>query len=77
MKRQKTADNFAVLHVLIMTELDWFLSDGIYLSSCKDYLLLMFAALPKLGEEIFGYMIKPLKELEYKTPAISATEPHR
>ena len=60
-----------------MTGFDWVVSDGIFLPSCKDCLLLMFAALPTPGEETFMYMIKPLDRLEYKTPAIFATEPHR
>jgi len=57
MLRQRKADNFAVLHVWIMTGFDGLVSDGIFLASCKDYLWLMFAALPTLVEEIIGYMI--------------------
>jgi len=40
-----------------MTGFDGLVSDGIFLASCKDYLWLMFAALPTLVEEIIGYMI--------------------
>ena len=70
MLRQRRADYFAVLHVLIITGFDWFVSNGIFLPICKDYLLLMFAALPMPGEENVGYMIKPLTQLEYKTSTI-------
>jgi hypothetical protein len=53
MKRQRKADYFAVLHVLKMAGADGFLGDGIFLPSCKDYVVLMFSALPALGEEVF------------------------
>jgi len=52
-----------------MTEFDGFVNDGIFLPSCKEYLVLKFAALYALGEETIGYMIKPLYKLEH--PAIA------
>lgn len=52
MLRQRKADYFAVLHVLITTGFVWFLRDGDFLSSSRDYLLLMLAALPMPGAHL-------------------------
>jgi hypothetical protein len=51
MSRQRKADNFSVLHLLIMTEFGGFVSEAFFFASCKDYLWLMFAVFPTLGEE--------------------------